>query len=215
VTADAAVNLWDTAQHAEAYLERADTLPHRAEADAALLEHVPASVARVLDLGTGNGRLVAMLKRRRPDLVAVAVDFSPTMLELASARFAGDPTVTVVPHDLQDAIDPAWGRFDAVVSSFAIHHVDDDRKRALYGEVLDVLEPGGVFCNLEHVSSPTPALHLAFLDAINVAHEDDDPSNKLCAVETQLGWMRQLGYDDVDCHWKWREMALLAGRRPA
>ena len=54
-----------------------------------------------------------------------------------------------------------------------------------------------------------------FLDAIDVAHEDDDPSNKLCDVETQLGWLRQLGYADVDCHWKWREMALLAGRRPA
>ena len=57
------------------------------------------SAERVLDLGTGNGRLVAMLKRRRPGLVAVAVDFSPTMLDLAAARFAGDPTVTVVAHD--------------------------------------------------------------------------------------------------------------------
>jgi tRNA (cmo5U34)-methyltransferase len=215
VTAGAAVNLWDTAQHAEAYLERADNLPHRAEAEAALFEHVPASVARVLDLGTGDGRLVAMLKTRSPGVHAVAVDFSPTMVDRARRRFAADPTVEVVAHDLNDSLDPSWGRFDGVVSSFAIHHVDDDRKRALYGEIFDVLEPGAMFCNLEHVSSATPALHLAFLDAIDVAHEDDDPSNKLCDVETQLGWLRQLGYADVDCHWKWREMALLGGRRPA
>ena len=209
-----AVNLWDTAGHAEAYLERADTLPHRAEADAALLEHVPASVTRVLDLGTGNGRVVAMLKSRNPALRAVAVDFSPTMLELAQARFADDPTVEILRHDLDDPLDPAWGGFDAVVSSFAIHHVDDTRKRALYAEAFDRLEPGGVFCNLEHVSSPTPALHLEFLTAIGYTPEQDDPSNKLLDVETQLRWLRELGFADVDCHWKWRETALLAGRRP-
>jgi len=208
------VNLWDSAGHAEAYLERADTLPHRAESEAALLEHVPASVGRVLDLGTGNGRLVALLKARNPGLRAVAVDFSPTMLELARSRFAGDATVDVVMRNLDDALDRSWGRFDAVVSSFAIHHVDDARKRSLYGEVFERLEPGGVFCNLEHVSSPTPALHLDFLTAIGYTPEQDDPSNKLLDVETQLRWLREIGFADVDCHWKWRELALLAGRRP-
>jgi len=208
------VNLWDSAGHAEAYLEQADTLPHRAESEAALLEHVPASVGRVLDLGTGNGRLVALLKARNPGLRAVAVDFSPTMLELARSRFAGDATVDVVMRNLDDALDRSWGRFDAVVSSFAIHHVDDARKRSLYGEVFERLEPGGVFCNLEHVSSPTPALHLDFLTAIGYTPEQDDPSNKLLDVETQLRWLREIGFADVDCHWKWRELALLAGRRP-
>jgi tRNA (cmo5U34)-methyltransferase len=215
VTADAAVNLWDTAQHAEAYLERADSLPHRADAEAELFEHVPASAERVLDLGTGDGRLVALLKARNPRVWAVAVDFSPTMVDRARRRFAADPTVEVVTHDLNDPLDPSWGRFDAVVSSFAIHHVDDARKRALYGEVFDALAPGGVFCNLEHVASATPALHKAFLAALDVAPEDDDPSNKLCDVESQLGWMRKLGFAEVDCHWKWREIALLAGSRPA
>jgi SAM-dependent methyltransferase len=214
VTAGGAVNLWDTAQHAEAYLERADNLPHRAEAEVALFEHVPVAAERVLDLGTGDGRVVALLKARNPHVRAVAVDFSPTMVERARRRLAADQGVEVVTHDLNDPLDPSWGSFDAVVSSFAIHHVDDGRKRALYGEVFDLLEPGGMFCNLEHVSSATPALHQAFLAALDIAPEDDDPSNKLCGVETQLGWLRQLGYADVDCHWKWREIALLAGRRP-
>ena len=35
------------------------------------------------------------------------------------------------------------------------------------------------------------------------------------AVETQLGWLRQPGLIDVDCHWRWRELALFAGSRPA
>jgi tRNA (cmo5U34)-methyltransferase len=64
------------------------------------------------------------------------------------------------------------------------------------------------------VSSPTPALHRRFLDAIGVAPQDEDTSNQLLDVETQLTWLRQIGFLDVDCTWKWMELALLVGSRP-
>ncbi len=76
---------------------------------------------------------------------------------------------------------------------------------------LALVEPGGVFCNLEHVSSPTPALRQGFLDALG-GHED--ASNILLDVETQLSWLREIGFEDVDCLWKWRELALLSGVKP-
>jgi tRNA (cmo5U34)-methyltransferase len=209
------VNLWDTPEHALDYIQRREnSLPHRAEAEAALLEHLPAKASRVLDLGTGAGRLIAMAKQRWPNVKAVGVDFSPTMLELSRARFAGDSSVMILTHNLDKPL-PDVGVFDVILSSFAIHHVVHERKRSLYGEVFNMLVTGGVFCNLEHVSSPTPRLHLEFLQSLDVVPENDDPSNKLLDLETQLHWLREIGFTDVDCHWKWRELALLAGRRAA
>jgi SAM-dependent methyltransferase len=206
------VNLWSSAEHALDYLRKADSIPHRVEGEATLLEFIPASAVRILDLGSGAGRLLALVKAARPQAVFVALDFSPTMLAELEKLFGNDPAVTIVAHDFDRPM-PAMGRFDAVISSFAIHHVPHERKRAIYREVFAMLGPGGVFCNFEHVASPTPALHRAFLDAL--ASGDEDPSNKLLDLDTQLAWLREIGFEDVDCHWKWRELALFAGVKPS
>ncbi|HET6571545.1 MAG TPA: class I SAM-dependent methyltransferase [Solirubrobacterales bacterium] len=202
------------AQRVTSYLDRADEFPHRAEGEGVLLEHLPRDVRRILDLGTGDGRLLALLEADRTELLGVGLDFSELMLGAARARFTGDDRVELVKHDLAEPL-PALGRFDAVVSSMAIHHLEHERKRSLYGEVFDLLNPGGVFANFEHVASATDRLHAAFFAAIGVPLEDADPSDRLLDVETQLGWLRELGFDDADCYWKWLEMALLIGVKPA
>jgi len=68
-----------------------------------------------------------------------------------------------------------------------------------------ILQPGAR-C-LGHTS-----LHAQFLERLGIV--DEDPSNKLLDVETQLSWLREIGFRNVDCHWKWRELALLAGEEP-
>ena len=205
---------WTTAEHVRRYLGRAGEYPRRAEGESVLLEHVPRDARRILDLGTGDGRVLALLRIDRREMLGVGLDFSELMLEAARERFAGDERIELVEHDLAEPL-PALGRFDAVVSSLAIHHLEHERKRSLYGEVFDLLEPGGVFANFEHVASPTRRLHLAFFAAIGEPLEGEDPSDRLLDVETQLRWLRALGFDDVDCYWKWLEMALLIGVRPA
>jgi SAM-dependent methyltransferase len=210
----AAVNEWINAEHAESYLGRADSIPHRKEGEATLLELLPTRVNRVLDLGSGDGRLLGFVLNKFPNAEAVALDFSPTMLDKLRERFGSNANVSVADHNLDHPL-PPLAQFDAVVSSFAIHHCTHERKRELYQEIFCLLAPGGVFCNLEHVASPSQKLHLDFLSAIGCTAETEDPSNKLLELHLQLEWLRPIGYEDVDCFWKWRELALMAGRKPA
>ena len=130
--AESNINLWASPGHALEYLANADTIPHRTEGERVLLEFLPAQVRRVLDLGSGDGRLLTIVKLARPGVSAVAVDFSPPMLDRLRARFASDPSVEIAAHDLDEPLPASLGEFDAVVSSFAIHHVGHNRKRVLF-----------------------------------------------------------------------------------
>ncbi len=206
------LNEYATAEHALKYLALADRIPHRTEGEAVLLEFIPQEVERILDLGTGDGRLLALLRIDRRNAEGIALDFSPTMLAAARERFRGDEKIQVVEHNLDNSL-PELGRFDVIVSSFAIHHCADERKRALYSEIYAALSPGGIFCNLEHVAPPTAEIHARFLRSLGITEEEEDPSNKLVSVETQVQWLREIGFQDVDCHWKWLELALLGGTK--
>ena len=223
MTATKPVNLWTSTDHARDYLERADSISHRSEGESALLEFIPATTRRILDLGTGDGRLLALVRRelfvknwlsastltsrRWPSIFLPRCWMRFASASRAILRLAS--SLTTWTNRL-----PALGKFDAVISSFAIHHLVHERKRALYAEIYGLLNPGGVFCNLEHVASPTPRLHEEFLERIGFTVETEDPSNKLLDVETQLGWLREIGFADVDCtgsggSWRcWWEAAL-------
>ena len=208
------VNKWTSAEHVSAYLSRTN-LPHAEEIRNAMLEQIPSDVKRVLDLGTGDGRLLELVKLKNPKVEGVALDFSQPMLKLARNRFADDKRVKVMKHDLAVPLPASQlGCFDLIISGLAIHHVTHERKKQLYQEIFRLLNHNGVFCNLDHVASPTESLHHQFLTAVGMTPETDDPSNKLLDVETQLGWLREIGFRDVDCMWKWREVALLVGFKP-
>jgi SAM-dependent methyltransferase len=206
------MNEWQTTAHATAYLQRADRLQGSSGYDA-LLEEIPPTVRRVLDLGSGDGRLLDAVLRTRPQARGTALDFSPFMLEQLNRRFSATLTVEIINHNLDVPL-PPLGTFDAVVSSFAIHHLSHERKRQLSEEIWGLLEPAGVFCNLEHVASASAYGHERFLQAMGITAAEEDPSNKLLDLDTQLEWLREIGFVDVDCYWKWRELALLVGRKP-
>ncbi len=175
-----------------------------------LLEALPEHVERFIDLGTGDGRLIALVKNRFPDARAIGFDSSAPMLARAAGRFNGDPAVELRRHDLSVPL-PDLPPADAIVSGLAIHHVDDERKRTLFGEIHAVLRPGGVFANLELVASATPELHERFRREIGRA--EDDPADRLADLFKQMRWLHESGFEEVDCHFKWLELALVVAAR--
>jgi tRNA (cmo5U34)-methyltransferase len=210
---------WSKSQHAKAYLDIIDNIPHRIEGEMVLLEHVPVGVKRVLDIGTGNGRLLSIIKINRPRIKdAIGVDISPTMLKTAEERFISDRSVKVFRHDLNEKLlESRLGKFDAIVTSLTIHHLSHKRKRSIYEEIFHLLNHEGIFCDLEHVNSPTQNLRehfLALVGAKIASFVRQEHSDKLLAMETQLRWLRNIGFIDVDCYWKWLELALMIGIKP-
>lgn len=205
---------WSDPGRVADYLSR--EIPHRDVAERLLLDALPDRVYRFLDLDCGDGRLLALVRARRPDAHGVGVDVSDPMLERAKTRFAGEPRITLCAHDmakpLVDASAVTGGApFDAVVSALAIHHLTDERKRSLSCEVHDLLAPGGAFINLDLVSSASAAAHERFREAIG--RRADDPSDRLAPLCDQLAWLADAGFQEVDCRFKWMEMALVIGMR--
>lgn len=234
--------VWKRRDVAGAFLdERSLMIPDRPRQLAVLLRvlrHAPRQPDRVLDLGAGDGLLLATVLEAFPQATGVAADFSPLMLERARERLAQfGPRAAVVEADLAS---PAWrnavqGPFDAVVSGLAIHHLPHERKQALYREIHGLLSEGGAFVNCEHVSSPTPWVEDLFNDAMTehlferrrergeemtlaqvrkeFLERPDRVANILAPVEEQCRWLRDLGFRDVDCYWKYFELAIFGGIR--
>jgi tRNA (cmo5U34)-methyltransferase len=195
--------------------------------------------SKILDLGCGDGVIGRMLLDVHPTAHMVFADFSKPMLEALQRQIGTDQQATVIKTDFAT---PAWVRnleaekpFDVIVSGFAIHHQPDDRKKELYAVIYGLLNKGGVFLNLQHVSSATLSVSELFdsffVDHLLCFHRDTVPNktrqeieetyyqrpdkeeNILAPVETQCQWLRNIGFQDVDCFFKVFELALFGGRK--
>lgn len=204
---------WSQCDHALNYLTLADQIPYKKDGEQVLIDFIPHSAKRILDLGTGDGRLIKLLKTKLLKLdEAIGLDISPTMINVAKDSFKENPLIKIKEHDLSYPLPKNLGRFDVIVSGFAIHHLPHERKLTLFKEVFEMINPGGMFCNYDHVASSTIELHKQFL--ARTVYKKEDQSNKLLDTEIQLKWLRDIGFTDVDCYWKWLEFALMIGIKP-
>ena len=195
--------------------------------------------SKILDLGCGNGILGSFLLDIFPSASGVFVDFSETMINAAHDNLGKSPRSLVIKADFST---PKWFNsvelhkpFDIIISGFAIHHQPDKRKRELYSEIYNLLSNGGVFLNLEHVASGTPGAEQLFeefyadhlynfqaqsdkgisREAVleSIVKRPDKEEDILTPVDTQCGWLREIGFDDVDCFFKIFEIALFGGKK--
>ncbi|MBI4733292.1 MAG: class I SAM-dependent methyltransferase, partial [Rubrobacteridae bacterium] len=198
------------------------------------------NVKTVIDLGCGDGILGKSVLLKFPSIELICVDFSDAMLENAKKNFNNSESVRFINADFST---PGWKEvfnkrqgFDLIVSGFSIHHQSNDRKREIYEEIYGLLNPNGIFLNLEHVLSATKDIGAVFddyfIDHLHSFHREADPAierktvaekhynrpdkeeNILAPLELQCRWLRDIGYQDVDCFFKVFELALFGGRKP-
>lgn len=198
-------------------------------------------VRNFIDLGCGDGILGATILNEYPSARGVLADFSETMLAQAREQLKGFASQLVFEN--LDYGDPAWvermqayGPFDAIVSSYSIHHQPDARKRGIYAEIYSLLEPGGWFINIEHIAAEAQLTIDLFNKHIidhwyeqeqlkggtrtyeeiaqTFMNRPDKDANILLSVNTQCDWLRELGYEQVDCYFRIYELAVFGGRAP-
>ncbi len=187
--------------------------------------HAP-DARSILDLGAGTGLLSALVAEAVPGAAMTLADISPAQLDIARTRF-GDMgrAARIITGDF--CAMPLSGPYDAVISSLAIHHVEDDEKRRLFEKVFEALAPGGVFINAEQVAGPNDRVTAAYHDYwtaksreagatdADFAEAEIRMEHDRCAMlDDQLGWLKAIGFIDVDCWYKSGFLAVYCGTRP-
>ena len=236
--------VWKQAAIVERYLSFHAAIPLAQEQISVMLTLLstrPEPVRSFIDLGCGDGILGAALLDKYPESQGVMADFAELMLDQARIQLKDyQPQLQFVNLDYAD---PAWADameniapFDAIVSRYSIHHQPDERKRAIYEDIFGLLSPGGWFVNIEHIlPSAQLATDLLDMHIIDGRYEieaqnggtktrqeiadifmnrPDRETNLLSPIETQCNWLREIGFEQVDCYFRIYELAVFGGRRP-
>lgn len=237
-------DVWKLSPVVERFLGYRTTIPLASEQIGVmltLLESGSLPITNFLDLGCGDGILGAAILGRYPESRGVLADFSDPMLTQARTRlheFESQLTFANVDYGLPEWVETMQNQapFDAIVSGYSIHHQPNERKRSLYAEMFALLKPGGWFVNVEHVAPAAAHTTLLFDNHIIDAQyalevqqggsqtraqlaetfhaRPDKDANILAPVETQCQWLREIGFEDVDCYLRIYELAVFGGRKP-
>ncbi|MCP4656351.1 MAG: class I SAM-dependent methyltransferase [bacterium] len=107
-----------------------------------IVEEIPPDPGTILDLGTGSGALLEIIREQCHDCELMGLDPAPAMLEKAQEKMAGDPKVRFL-HASADQLELPSQSVDVIVSNFALHHLEHRQKRVCAHEMFRVLKPGG------------------------------------------------------------------------
>ncbi|MBF0457449.1 MAG: class I SAM-dependent methyltransferase [Nitrospirae bacterium] len=186
----------------------------------------------LLELGSGDGALTHELLKTGRAARAVLVDGSEDMLHKAEAHLRDFDTVKQFIHCsfeelLRDERLPSG--FDMVVSSLAIHHLTTSEKAALYNKIYQLLATGGYFVNIDVIIAPSDSIETWYMeiwkDWMRIKQASDDPveaiierykdleENKPDTLDCQLGMLKNTGFKETDCYYKYGIFTIFGGKK--
>jgi SAM-dependent methyltransferase len=131
-----------------------------------------------LDLACGPGSISQRILARFPNARCVAVDFDPVLLAIGQGALGTmDGRLCWIEADLDLA---EWsknfeeGRFDAILTTTALHWLPLDRLIGVYADLARILRPGGVFLNGDNIGfAPHMGTLQRVADSINEYRQKD------------------------------------------
>lgn len=175
---------------------------------------------RILDLGAGTGLFSSMTLDKYPSANITLVDISEKMLEIARKRFSGNENIEVICQDFSTFRSDK--KYDAVISSLAIHHLEDNRKKKLYDSIYDMLRKDGLFIHAEQVEGETPYFKEMnnnrwrySVENSGLSREEIDAGyervklDKRTPLSVQLQWLKDSGFAEVDCLYKYYDFTVI------
>ncbi len=191
-----------------------------------LVPHDRDAAISVADLGAGSGLFSERLSRAFPNARFDLFDASTEMLTQARRRFATQPDRFALRLLRLEEFSEV-NKYDAVVSSLAIHHLEHDQKRSLYERVFASLRPDGAFVNVDQVRGEPPFGDLywnTWLNKVRAAGASESQIQASIArrlefdrdadLSDQLEWLRQSGFQ-ADCIYKHYFIAVFLALKPA
>ncbi|MFQ5585897.1 MAG: class I SAM-dependent methyltransferase [Thermodesulfobacteriota bacterium] len=190
----------------------------------------------ILDLGCGDGILTHELLQLDGTLSATLIDGSDGMLERARERLKDYRNVSFIKASFQELLsgEPELpSAISLAVSSLAIHHLPLEEKRELFMIIHSHLESGGAFLNIDTTLSPTEDLEEWYIelwrewiderrkslkaegnyDEFISKYREEAHYRNLDTLHDQLTSLRENGFRDVDCFYKYGMVALYGGKR--
>lgn len=189
----------------------------------------------ILDLGCGDGIIIHELLKMDESISATLIDGSEDMLNKAKERLKDFKNNHFIKASFQEILDKDILRhnFDFIGSSLAIHHLTMNEKTSLFKKIYSHLHPDGYFLNIDVVLAPTESLEQWYLllwkewiDERKISlgiegnyYDDiirrykDNPDNKPDTLDDQLDALRNIGFKDVDCFYKYGIFSMYGGRK--
>ena len=180
---------------------------------------------RVLDLGAGTGLLSELVAERFTEVRITLADISDEMLEVARRRFP--PDSARLDFRVMDYAKEEWGEYEVIVSALSIHHLENHDKQRVFRKAYESLSPGGVFVNADQVLGVTPEIeeryHQYWLQRAREAGVTDRDlkaalermkEDRYALLEPQLAWLKEAGFEPVNCVYKNHQFAVYGGYKP-
>lgn len=166
---------------------------------------------RVLDLGAGTGYTLQRVLGAFPDATAVGLDVSHEMLSRAAQRVAGHHARVELRES--DIAEPEIsGRYDAIISILAVHHLYPDEKRHLFSRIWEHIEPGGLFLLADYFRPAEDRLSEIYQLPDEPDEHEAEHDHPDTAAE-HLAWLSAAGFAAVDVVWKYDDVGVLVAFR--